>query len=366
MPAAITDTASERIVARDHQRVVRNYGRYQLVVNRAQGVYLYGEDGRKYLDFLSGIGVMALGHSHPRVVAAINDQIGTLVHCSNLYYHPLQGEVAQLLAELSGLQRTFFCNSGSEAVEAALKIAKGYGRARRGDKTEIVALQHSFGGRTLGAISVTGQPKYRDPFAPVIPGVRFVAPNDLPALEAAVSERTAGIVFEPILGEGGIIEISAEFAAAARQLATDHDALLICDEVQCGMGRTGENFAFQHWGTDFLPDVITLAKPLAAGLPIGAVVCNGAAAAVLGPGLHGSTFGGGALACRVAREFLGMLPELLPHVREMSAYFRAGLARLAASYDFVGGLRGRGLMVGLELRVQAAASCPWHRNADCC
>ncbi len=358
MPAAITDTASERIVARDHQRVVRNYGRYQLVVNRAQGVYLYGEDGRKYLDFLSGIGVMALGHSHPRVVAAINDQIGTLVHCSNLYYHPLQGEVAQLLAELSGLQRTFFCNSGSEAVEAALKIAKGYGRARRGDKTEIVALQHSFGGRTLGAISVTGQPKYRDPFAPVIPGVRFVAPNDLPALEAAVSERTAGIVFEPILGEGGIIEISAEFAAAARQLATDHDALLICDEVQCGMGRTGENFAFQHWGTDFLPDVITLAKPLAAGLPIGAVVCNGAAAAVLGPGLHGSTFGGGALACRVAREFLGMLPELLPHVREMSAYFRAGLARLAASYDFVGGLRGRGLMVGLELRVAGGGFVP--------
>ena len=358
MPVATQASAIEQIVARDQQKVVRNYGRYQLVVNRAEGVYLYGEDGRKYLDFLSGIGVMALGHSHPRVVAAITDQIGTLVHCSNLYYHPLQGEVAQLLSELSGLQRTFFCNSGSEAVEAALKIAKGYGRARSADKTEIVALHNSFGGRTLGAISVTGQPKYREPFEPVIPGVRFIAPNDLAALEAAVGDRTAGIVFEPILGEGGIIEISAEFAALARKLATDHDALLICDEIQCGMGRTGEAFAFRHWGADFLPDVVTLAKPLAAGLPIGAVVCSEAAAEVLAPGMHGSTFGGGALACRVAREFLGMLPELLPHVQDVSAYFRARLTSLADRYDFVSGLRGRGLMVGLELSIPGGEFVP--------
>lgn len=358
MPVAYPETDTEQIVARDHQYVVRNYGRYPLVVSRAEGVYLHGEDGRKYLDFVSGIGVMALGHSHPRVVAAIADQIGTLVHCSNLYYHPLQGEVAQLLSELSGLQRTFFCNSGAEAVEAALKIAKGYGRARGSDKTEIVALQESFGGRTLGSISVTGQPKYREPFEPVIPGVRFIAPNDLGALEAAVGDQTAGIVFEPILGEGGVIEISAEFAALARRLATDHDALLICDEVQCGMGRTGQAFAFQHWGADFLPDVITLAKPLAAGLPIGAVVCSEAAAAVLAPGMHGSTFGGGALACRVAREFLSMLPELMPHVQDVSAYFRARLADLAASYDFVNRLRGRGLMVGLELNIPGGGFVP--------
>ena len=358
MPVAHPETDTEQIVARDHQFVVRNYGRYPLVVSRADGVYLHGEDGRKYLDFVSGIGVMALGHSHPRVVAAIADQIGTLVHCSNLYYHPLQGEVAELLSELSGLRRTFFCNSGAEAVEAALKIAKGYGRARSSAKTEIVALEESFGGRTLGSISVTGQPKYREPFEPVIPGVRFIAPNDLGALEAAVGNQTAGIVFEPILGEGGIIEISAEFAALARRLATDHDALLICDEVQCGMGRTGQAFAFQHWGADFLPDVITLAKPLAAGLPIGAVVCSEAAAAVLAPGMHGSTFGGGALACRVAREFLGMLPDLMPHVQEVSAYFRARLADLAASYDFVYRLRGRGLMVGLELNVPGGGFVP--------
>ena len=358
MPVAYPETDTEQIVARDHQYVVRNYGRYPLVVSRADGVYLHGEDGRKYLDFVSGIGVMALGHSHPRVVAAIADQIGTLVHCSNLYYHPLQGEVAQLLSELSGLQRTFFCNSGAEAVEAALKIAKGHGRARSSGKTEIVALQESFGGRTLGSISVTGQPKYREPFEPVIPGVRFIAPNDLGALEAAVGDQTAGIVFEPILGEGGVIEISAEFAALARRLATDHDALLICDEVQCGMGRTGQAFAFQHWGAEFLPDVITLAKPLAAGLPIGAVVCSEAAAAVLAPGMHGSTFGGGALACRVAREFLSMLPELMPHVQDVSAYFRARLADLAASYDFVDRLRGRGLMVGLELNIPGGGFVP--------
>lgn len=358
MPVAYPETDTEQIVARDHQYVVRNYGRYPLVVSRAEGVYLHGEDGRKYLDFVSGIGVMALGHSHPRVVAAIADQIGTLVHCSNLYYHPLQGEVAQLLSELSGLQRTFFCNSGAEAVEAALKIAKGYGRARGSGKTEIVALQESFGGRTLGSISVTGQPKYREPFEPVIPGVRFIPPNDLGALEAAVGDQTAGIVFEPILGEGGVIEISAEFAALARRLATDHDALLICDEVQCGMGRTGQAFAFQHWGADFLPDVITLAKPLAAGLPIGAVVCSEAAAAVLAPGMHGSTFGGGALACRVAREFLSMLPELMPHVQDVSAYFRARLADLADSYDFANRLRGRGLMVGLELNIPGGGFVP--------
>ena len=358
MPVAYPGTDTEQIVARDHQYVVRNYGRYPLVVSRADGVYLHGEDGRKYLDFVSGIGVMALGHSHPRVVAAIADQIGTLVHCSNLYYHPLQGEVAQLLSDLSGLQRTFFCNSGAESVEAALKIAKGYGRARDSGKTEIVALQESFGGRTLGSISVTGQPKYREPFEPVIPGVRFIEPNDLGALEAAMGDQTAGIVFEPILGEGGVIEISAEFAALARRLATDHDALLICDEVQCGMGRTGQAFAFQHWGAGFLPDVITLAKPLAAGLPIGAVVCSEAAAAVLAPGMHGSTFGGGALACRVAREFLSMLPELMPHVQDVSAYFRARLADLAASYDFVDGLRGRGLMVGLELNIPGGGFVP--------
>ena len=349
---------ADQIVERDHQFVVRNYGRYPLVVRRAEGVYLHGPDGRRYLDFMSGIGVMALGHSHPRVVAAIKDQINALVHCSNLYYHPNQGAVAERLAKLSGLQRTFFCNSGAEAVEAALKIAKGHGRAKSAEKHEIVALHDSFGGRTLGAISVTGQPKYSDPFGPLIPGVRFVPPNDIDALRQAVGENTAGIIFEPILGEGGIVTITEEFAAAARELATASDALLIYDEIQCGMGRTGKAFAFQHWDDGLLPDVMTLAKPLAAGLPIGTVVCNEKAAGVLGPGMHGSTFGGGALACRAALVFLDMLPELMPHVREMASYFRSRLEELVSRYDFVSGLRGRGLMVGLELSVAGAEFVP--------
>ena len=342
---------SKEVIARDQRYLVRNYGRYPLVVRRARGVYLHCAEGRRYLDFISGIGVTALGHSHPRIVAALQEQLGTLMHYSNLYYQPHQGAVAERLAALSGLQRTFFCNSGAEAVEAALKIAKGHGRARNEAKHEIVALRGSFGGRTLGALSVTGQTEYREPFGPLIPGIRFVPPNDVEALESAVGENTAGIVFEPFLGEGGIVEISAEFAARARELATANDALLICDEIQCGLGRTGQAFAFQHWGNGFLPDVITLAKPLAAGLPIGAAVCTEAAAAVLAPGMHGSTFGGGGLACRAAMEFLDMLPGMLPHVREIGAHFKSRLQELAAHHDFVSGVRGKGLMLGLELTI---------------
>lgn len=358
MAPASDNFDAQYVVERDDRFVVRSYGRYPLVVRRAEGVYLHDDRDRPYLDFLSGIGVMALGHSHPRVVSAISDQLSTLVHCSNLYYHPNQGAVAERLASLSGLHRTFFCNSGAEAVECALKIAKGHGHARDGDKHEVVALHNSFGGRTLGAISVTGQPKYSKPFAPLIPGVRFVRPNDTAALAEAVGTNTAAIVFEPVLGEGGIITIDEDFASLARRLATANDALLIYDEIQCGMGRTGKAFAFQHWGSDCVPDVITLAKPLAAGLPIGAVVCNEAAASVLGPGMHGSTFGGGALACRVAVEFLDMLPDLLPHVSEIGAYFRSRLYDLSQRFDFVGGLRGKGLMVGLELGVPGGEFVP--------
>ena len=277
------------------------------------------------------------------------------MHCSNLYYHANQGAVAERLADLSGLQRTFFCNSGAEAVEAALKIAKGWGRKISDDKIEIVALENSFAGRTLGSISVTGTPKYSEPFAPLLPGIRFVPANDCDALTAAVSERTAGIILEPIQGEGGIVELTPEFGSLARDLATANYALLICDEIQSGMGRTGKAFAFQHWGDEFKPDVITLAKPLAAGLPIGATICTDRAAAMLGPGMHGSTFGGGALACRAALEFLDMLPELLPHVEEVSAYLRSRLGELVERYEFVSGLRGKGLMVGVELSISGGS-----------
>ena len=355
MQFASNAPSSEAVVARDRRFVVQNYRRNELVIDRAEGVYLFGNDGRRYLDFLSGIGVMALGHANPRIVKAVADQLRSLGHCSNLYYHPLQGQAAERLAALSGLRRTFFCNSGAEAVETALKIAKGHGRSRSDGKQEIVALKGSLGGRTLGATSVTGQARYTAAFAPLLPGVRFIEPNDLGALEATVSERTAAILFEPVLGEGGIVEISPAFAWLARHLASDFNALLICDEVQSGLGRTGDTFAFQRWGLDFKPDAITLAKPLAAGLPIGAVVCSESAASVLGPGLHASTFGGGALACRAAIEFLDMLPGLLPHVREVGGHLAASLADLARRHGLVRGVRGRGLMLGLELAVAGAA-----------
>ncbi len=333
--------------------VVQNYGRGEntLRAARAAGVYIYDLSGKRYLDFISGIGVNALGHAHPRLNAALKEQLDTLVHCSNLYYHPYQGPVAQKLAAMSGLQRAFFCNSGAEAVEAALKIGKGYGRSKSAGKYEIVALHNSFAGRTLGAIAVTGQPKYREPFEPLMPGVRYIDVNDIAALEAAVNDNTAAVFFEPVLGEGGIVEVDAAFGAKAKELAARHDALLIYDEIQCGLGRTGEFFVFHHWGKDFTPDVLTVAKPIAAGLPLGAVMCNEKAAAVFSAGMHGSTFGGGALACRAAVEFLSMLPDLLPHIRDVGGYFHERLRALAAKYDFVTRTRGKGLMVGLELTV---------------
>ena len=345
------------VVARDHRFVVRSYGRYPLVVESARDVYLLGGDGRRYLDFVSGIGVMALGHSHPRIVSALTDQLEKLVHCSNLYYHSNQGQLAERLSRLSGLDRTFFCNSGAEAVEGALKIAKGHGRARSPEKYRIIALEESFSGRTLGAISVTGQPKYSGPFAPLLPGVEFIPVGDAAALEAAVDDRTAGIIFEPVLGEGGIVEISNEFATLARDLADRHDALLILDEVQCGLGRTGDAFAFEAWD-GVRPDVMALAKPLAAGLPIGAVLCTDDAASVLGPGMHGSTFGGGALACRAAIEFLDLLPELLPSIREVGAYFRSRLQEIIEREEHAVRVRGRGLMLGLELDIPGGDFVP--------
>lgn len=352
-PTAIAPD-EQALIDLERQHVVQNYGRgeHTLRAARGEGVYLYDFAGKRYLDFISGIGVNALGHKHPRLNAAIKEQLDVLVHCSNLYYHPYQGPVAQKLAAMSGLPRAFFCNSGAEAVEAALKIGKGYGRSKDAGKYEIVALHNSFAGRTLGAIAVTGQPKYREPFAPLMPGVRYIEINDTAALEAVVNRNTAAVFFEPVLGEGGIVEVDAAFGAKARELAARHDALLIYDEIQCGLGRTGEFFTFQHWGADFTPDVLTAAKPLAAGLPLGVVMCNEKAAAVFGAGMHGSTFGGGALACRAALEFLSMLPALLPRVREVGGYFHERLNALAAKYDFVTRTRGKGLMVGLELTIE--------------
>jgi len=331
--------------------LLQNYARYPLVLRRGKGAYVYDLDGKRYLDFIAGIGVNALGHAHPRIVKLIRQQAALLIHCSNLYYHEYQGALAKKLAEVSGLQRTFFCNSGTEAMEGALKMARAHGNKIDSAKIEIISVENSFHGRTLGALSITGQPKYRKDFEPLLAGVKFVPKGDADALEAAVSERTAGIVLELIQGEGGIFPVSAEYVRKARELADRHNVLLVFDEIQCGVGRPGTYFAYQLSKPMVLPDVMVVAKPLACGLPLGAIVANEKAAAAIGLGMHGSTFGGSALACRVALEFFDILDELLPSIERVGGYFRSALGELARKHSFVKEVRGHGLMLGIDLEV---------------
>jgi predicted acetylornithine/succinylornithine family transaminase len=331
--------------------LLQNYARYPLVLARGKGNYVYDTEGRRYLDFITGIGVNALGHAHPRIVKVVREQVGRMIHSSNLYYHQYQGPLAKRLAQMSGLTRVFFCNTGTESVEGALKMAKAHGRAMDAEKCEIISLTNSFHGRTLGALSVTGQPKYRQDFEPLIPGVSFVPPNDIAALEAVFSGRTAGMIVEPIQGEGGIYPLTHEFAARARELADRHNALLIADETQCGVGRPGTYFAYQRSTPVILPDVVVAAKPVACGIPLGFIIANDKAAAAIKPGMHGTTFGGGPLACRVALEFLDILDGLMPHIQEAGGYFHVGLKELARKHSFVKEVRGFGLMLGVELAV---------------
>ena len=335
----------------EREYLLQNYARYPLVLARGRGCYVYDLEGRRYLDFIAGIGVNALGHAHPRIVAAIREQAGLLIHTSNLYYNQFQGPLAKRLAEISGLQRTFFANTGTEAMEGALKMVHAHGRAIHPEKYEIISLENSFHGRTLGALSITGQPKYRTDFEPLIPGIKFVPVNDIAALDAAFTERTAGIVLEMIQGEGGIYPLTHQFVAKARELADRHNALLVADEIQCGVGRPGTYFAYQRAQPVILPDVMAAAKPLACGLPLGVIVANERAAAAIKPGMHGSTFGGGALACRVAIEFLDVLEELLPSIQRVGGYFHVVLNDLARKHAFVKEVRGFGLMLGMELAV---------------
>ena len=331
--------------------LLQNYARYPLVLARGKGSYVYDTEGRRYLDFITGIGVNALGHAHPRIVKVMREQAGLMVHSSNLYYHQYQGPLAKRLVEMSGLKRAFFCNTGTESVEGALKMAKAHGRAIDHAKCEIISLDNSFHGRTMGALSVTGQPKYRQDFEPLMPGVRFVPPNDTAALDAAFSERTAGMILELIQGEGGIYPLTHEFAAKARELADRYNALLIADETQCGVGRPGTYFAYQRSTPVILPDVVVAAKPVACGIPLGFILANDKAAAAIKPGMHGTTFGGGPLACRVALEFLDILDGLLPHIQQTGGYFHVELSELARKHGFVKEVRGFGLMLGMELTV---------------
>jgi len=331
--------------------LLQNYARYPLVLARGKGSYVYDTAGKRYLDFITGIGVSGLGHAHPRIVKAMRDQAALLVHTSNLYYHQYQGPLAKRLCEMSGLARVFFCNSGTEAIEGALKMIHSHGRAQNPEKIEVIALDNSFHGRSIGALSITGQPKYRADFEPLMPGVKFVPANDIAALEAAFTDRTAGIVMELIQGEGGINPLTHEYVARARELADRYNALLVADETQCGVGRPGTYFAYQRSQPVTLPDVVVAAKPVACGIPLGFILGNEKAASAIKPGMHGSTFGGGPLACRVALEFLAVLDELLPSIQKVGGYFHLRLNELARKYSFVKEVRGFGLMVGVELNI---------------
>ena len=346
--------AFEQIAERERKFLLQTYSRYPVVLTRGKGVFLYDIEGKKYLDFVSGLGVNALGHAHPRIVKAIRDQAAKLVHVSNLYYHEYQGPLAEKLCGLSGLNRAFFSNSGTEAIEGSIKLARLAGHRAGGEaKCRLVALEGSYHGRTFGALSLTGQDKHRKGFEPMLEGVTFVKQNDLESLRAAVNDNTCAIVLEPIFGEGGIFECSVEFLSECRALADRHKAALIFDEIQCGLGRTGTIFAFQSFGVT--PDIVAIAKPIAAGLPLGAFIAKEEFANAISPGQHGTTFGGGPLACRVALEYLAIVEEekLLENVNKVGAYLQDKLKDLVSKRNAAVAVRGRGFIQGIQLEIPA-------------
>ncbi len=336
------------------------YKRQPIVFTHGRGACVYDSSGKKYLDFLGGIAVNGLGHAHPRIVKVIRREAGRAIHLSNLFHNAFQGPLARKLAEWSGMDRVFFSNSGTEAIDGALKLARLYGRPEGlaasavSPKHRILAMENSFHGRTFGALSVTATEKYRLPFAPVVPGVEFVRFNDVADLEAKFDDTVCAVILETIQGEGGIYPASEAFWNRARALTAQHGALLLADEIQCGLGRTGRYFAYQKFSSK--PDIVAVAKPLAAGLPLGAILTSEAVAARVSPGVHGTTFGGGPLICATALEFLKIVDDsrILANIRERGAELRHGLEALAAKFDFVRAVRGEGLILGVELSIDGA------------
>ncbi len=339
--------------AAEAKLLLPTYERNPVQFVSGRGVYLTDDAGNDYLDLLSGIGVNALGYGHPAIEQAIAEQSKKLIHTSNLFFHEGQSQLAALLTEITGMDRAFFCNSGTEAWEAAMKLARAYAGMKRDQGTHLgtkfIALEHSFHGRTMGSVSTTHKEKYREPFAPLVPGVEFVPFDDVAALRASFSAEVCAILIESIQGEGGIRPVSKEFLAAARELTQSTGALLIVDEIQAGFGRTGKWCGYQHYGIQ--PDVTTLAKPLAGGLPLGVMLCTEAVSAAMHPGLHGTTFGGGPLACAVAIAVIDTMKQtnLLDHVTEVGGYFKQQLQQLAAKHESITDVRGMGLMLAVEL-----------------
>ncbi|NLW07720.1 MAG: acetylornithine transaminase [Clostridia bacterium] len=338
------------IAARGEKYVMRTYGRYPIALVRGEGARVWDADNKEYLDFVGGLAVNALGHCHSRVVAAIQEQAARLIHCSNLYWIEPQVELARLLVENSALDKAFFCNSGAEANEAAIKLARKYAREQRGaDRYEIITMYRSFHGRTLATLTATGQEKFHRGFHPLMPGFKYVPFNDFPALQAAVDERTCAVMLEPVQGEGGVFPADEGYLQAVRSLCDEKGLLLIFDEIQCGLGRTGYLFAYQHYGVE--PDIMTLAKALAGGVPIGAMLAKEQVASAFGPGDHASTFGGNPLATAAAVAAVkALLSEgLIENARKLGQYFYQGLVQLSREFPRLKEVRGRGFLLGVEI-----------------
>lgn len=340
----------EQIIAQDEQHYVPVFARYPIVLSHGEGPYVYDTEGKKYLDFLAGIAVNVLGHAHPKLVAAIAEQAGKMIHCSNLYYTEQQASLAAALTKLAGMDKVFFANSGAEANEGAIKLARKYGKTLNEDRVEIITAENSFHGRTYATLAATAQPKYQKGYEPLPGGFRYVPFNDLEALKSIVSEKTCAVMLEPIQGEGGINIPDAGYLQAVRQLCDDNGALLIFDEIQTGMGRTGSLFAYQYF--DVKPDIVTVAKGLGGGVPVGAFLASGKVADVFHAGDHGSTFGGNPLACAAGNAVLAVIAEenLEANAAAMGEYMMAELRRLQNKYSqLILDVRGKGLIIGAKI-----------------
>lgn len=344
-------TESEKIMDRTEKVVLHTYNRFPVVFDHGNGAFLYDAEGREYLDFGAGIAVFALGYGNPEYDQALKDQIDKIIHTSNLFYHKPLMEAAEKVIAHTGLSKVFFTNSGAEAIEGAIKAARKYAFLKDGQNDhEIIAMKHSFHGRTVGALSVTGNAHYQDPFRPLMGGVKFADFNDLKSVKALVNDKTCAIILETLQGEGGIHPADPEFLAGVRKICDEKDILLILDEIQCGMGRTGNWFACDAYGVK--PDIMTLAKALGCGVPVGAFVLNEKAAAhSLEPGDHGTTYGGNPFACAAVSKVFDLFEkmDLVKHVQETAPYLEKALDRIAAKYDFIKDRRGMGFMQGLEL-----------------
>ncbi len=340
---------TQEYIEEAEKSLLHTYNRYQIVLDKGDGVYLYDTDGKKYLDFASGIAVFAFGYNNEEYNGALKEQIDKLIHTSNLYYNVPAIEAAAKLTKISGMDRVFFTNSGTEAIEGAIKTVRKYAYNKDGKTDhEIIAMKHSFHGRSMGSLSVTGNTHYQDPFKPLIGGVKFAEYNNLESVKELITDKTCGIILEPVQGEGGVYPATEEFLQGIRKLCDENDILLVFDEIQCGMGRTGKMFAHEYYGVK--PDVMTVAKALGCGFPVGAFLTN-EKAAVLVPGDHGTTYGGNPLACKAVSKVLDMFADnnILENVNEVSAYLDTKLQELCDKYEIAKEFRGKGLLKGLVI-----------------